>query len=218
ETIYKRLTKTQRKEAQPFPECLPKNEQDGASRKQMAEYNKLARHYNEMSSNYMRIIKEDVERLEYIYSLMSDKQKEDAEPFPDFPEPPAAPKPPKTPNDGDEASIKIKKIIEEQDPYDVVGNVQFAQPKQPEQPINPTSTYIKDIKTSVPPLPPEPLDPLDSVIEMAKEGANFYYKGKKITSDKAIDLMKKDDGINIDSRRKNGIQEVRLSKEPIIIE
>ncbi len=69
--------------------------QDSATRKEMTEYNKLAKHYNSMSKNKMKIYKKDVERLGYLFSKMSDKQKADAEPFPDFPEPPPAPRAPK---------------------------------------------------------------------------------------------------------------------------
>ena len=81
ETIYREMTEEQKRNAQPFPECLPKNKQNGASREQIAEYNKLAKHYNEMSSDHMRIIKKDVERLKYIYGLMSEKQKTSAQPL-----------------------------------------------------------------------------------------------------------------------------------------
>nr|WP_299383059.1 M56 family metallopeptidase [Allomuricauda sp.] len=69
--------------------------QEGASRKLMAEYNKLARHYNNMPKNAMRVLLKDVERLTYIYNLMSEKQRADAEPFPQFPEPPPPPQEPK---------------------------------------------------------------------------------------------------------------------------
>ena len=46
-----------------------------------------------MASNHMRIKLKDVNKLTYIYSLMSAKQKAVAEPFPNFPEPPKPPAP-----------------------------------------------------------------------------------------------------------------------------
>ena len=64
--------------------------QKSASREQMAEYNTLAKKYNTMSKEEFIVKKYDVERLKFIYGLMSDKQKADAEPFPKFP--PAPPK------------------------------------------------------------------------------------------------------------------------------
>ena len=157
ETTYNKMTVKQKQSAQPFPECLPKNSQDGASRKLMAEYKALAKKYNTMlaENKSIQIKKQDVERLEYIYGLMSDKQKADAEPFPDFPPMPEAPKAPKP--------AKAPKVK-------------------------------KGEKSNIPPPPPpapEPVEPLDHVIEMAKKGATFYYEGKKITSDKAIELLKK---------------------------
>jgi len=88
EYLYHQLNSEEKKKAQPFPECLPKNIQKGASREEMKEYNTLAKKYNEMSPDNMRIYLKDVERLKYVYSLMSDKQKVDAEPLPNFPPPP----------------------------------------------------------------------------------------------------------------------------------
>ena len=95
ERIYRLMTEQQKANNLPFPECLPQQkEQKGASREQMKEYNALAKKYNTMPKNHMRILTEEVERLEYLYSLMSEKQKADAEPFPNFPEPPMPPDPP----------------------------------------------------------------------------------------------------------------------------
>ncbi|MFK7813437.1 MAG: hypothetical protein AB8B59_13170, partial [Maribacter sp.] len=122
----------------------------------------------------IQIKKKDVERLEYIYSLMSDKQKTDAEPFPDFP---PMPEPPKAP-----------KVMKGE-----MNNV------------------------PAPPQPPKPKTPLDYVIEMAKKNARFYYEGKEISSDKAINIMKKNKDMNIDSRASNNGQRpiIKLSTEPI---
>jgi len=296
------------------PEDLPPLQwsQEGASRKQMAEYNKLAKHYNEMDSNHMKILKKDVERLKYIYNLMSDKQRADAEPFPDFPEPPPVPGAPKAPNEREEASIKIKQIIEEQDPYDVVGgagiNVKPTSPVSPrvlkgevsnipppppspaqgpnvqsELPLPPilayrihgkdmskelkrvvddykkrskayrigVSNYSNDKKGSkesldnsynelievyekfekmaiaegvfVQPPPPasplKPMAPIDHVIEMTKKGATFYYEGKEINSDKAIEIVKQNDKINIGTTQSsNNPPRVELTIKGIVIE
>lgn len=213
--IYKQMTAAQKREALPFPECLPKNQQDGASRNQMAEYNKLTKYYNDMPKNKMKILKADVERLEYIHSLMSDKQKADAEPFPDFPEPPPAPKAPEAPNERQEASVKIKQIIVEQDPYDVVGaGISVNSPPTPPKnlkgevatsPPKPSSPVLsgKAKSPATPPPPPTPQSPLDHAIEMAKQGATFYYKGKKVSSDRAIEILKKNTDLSMDVSKTN---------------
>ncbi len=203
ERIYKGMTKIQKKEAQPFPECLPKNSQDGASRDQMAAYNALAKKYNEMDSNRMRILKSDVERLEFIYSLMSDKQKADAEPFPDFPEPPPAP----------QASNSINSPIAPKSPRVLTGRVSNVPPP-------PNVNHPKTItgRVSKVPAPPQPMDPLDHVVNMAKKGAIFYYEGKEISSDKAIKLIKNNKNFNISTTKSNSKKpKVKISKEPISI-
>jgi len=79
------------------------NNQDGATKKQLATYNKLAKKYNAIAKEDRIILLKDLEKLEYIYGLMTDEQKRLAKPFPEcFPPPP--PPPPIPPNTG---SVKI---------------------------------------------------------------------------------------------------------------
>ncbi|MEL6811882.1 MAG: M56 family metallopeptidase [Bacteroidota bacterium] len=69
-----------------------------------------------------------------------------------------------------------------------------------------------------PPPPPAPEEPLDHLISMAKKGAQFYYEGKKISSDKAIELLKKNDNLNIQTTGYNSKSpKVRISKKPIVV-
>jgi hypothetical protein len=68
----------------------------------------------------------------------------------------------------------------------------------------------------VPPIPPKPKSPIDYIKDMAKQDALFYYEGKEISSDKAIEIMKNNDEINIDTKRNNNEKpKVRLSMAPI---
>ncbi|WP_169311403.1 hypothetical protein [Cellulophaga algicola] len=53
---------------------------------------------------------------------------------------------------------------------------------------------------------------------MAKKNANFYYEGKAISSDKAIDLIKNNNKLNIDTRNTGSKNPtVKISKNPIVI-
>ena len=204
ESIYKKMTKTQKENTQPFPECLPKNQQVGVTKQQMTEYNALAKKYNSMLSEaHFTIQIKDVERLKYLYSLMSEKQKADAEPFPNFPEPPPVPANPE--------EIKHKptgRIITPQTKkYNIGGKDSYNSAEF----RSPPEVY----EATPPPVPP---NPLDHIIAMAKQGATFYYMGKKISSDKALELLKKNKSLNI-STTKNGSKnpQVRISKKPISI-
>ncbi|WP_339842062.1 hypothetical protein [uncultured Maribacter sp.] len=81
----------------------------------------------------------------------------------------------------------------------------------------------KGEKSNIPPPPsapptPTPPSPLDYVIDVAKKGATFMYEDDKVSSDKAIDLLKKNKELNIESRNKNGKQIVRITKDPVTIE
>lgn len=71
------------------------------------------------------------------------------------------------------------------------------------------------INTVPPPPPPAPKPPLDHVIDMAKKGATFYYNGKKVSSDKAIELLKNNKSLNISSNTNNGVNVVKIQTEPI---
>jgi len=68
--------------------------QDGATKKQMAEYDELAGKYNSMSRSNFHVIGSEVERLEFLYGLMTAEQKSAAEPYPEFPPVPDPPLPP----------------------------------------------------------------------------------------------------------------------------
>ncbi len=146
--------------------------QKKATPKQVDEYNILAKKYNKQPED-KRIIKlKDVKRLEYLYGLMSEKQKTKAEPFPNCPPPPPAP------------------------PIVKKGEVSDIPP---------------------PPAPPKPKSPIDHVIHMAKKGATFYYNGKKVSSDKAIELLKNNKDLNISSKTNDGVSVVKIQTEPITI-
>ena len=75
--------------------------EQGASKKMILEYNKIARYYNEESDKAKKVSLSDVKRLKELYSKMTDEQRKTAEPFPNFPPPPPAPKVKK----GDASSI-----------------------------------------------------------------------------------------------------------------
>ncbi|WP_298754518.1 M56 family metallopeptidase [uncultured Psychroserpens sp.] len=69
---------------------------------------------------------------------------------------------------------------------------------------------------NIPP-PPPPKSPLDHIIDMAKQDAIFYFNGKKITSDKAIQILKKDTSIHIQTiKDETNIPTILLSKKPTI--
>ncbi|WP_300021398.1 M56 family metallopeptidase [uncultured Maribacter sp.] len=188
------------------------NRKKRATSVQMSKYNKLAKKYNRMIADggNIRILKSDIDQLKHIYGLMSIEQKEHAEPFPDFPEPPPAPKAPKAPNSSDYADNQIKEIIENQDPYDHL-NLNINGIK------GTSSKTTMELTSPTAPTPPTPPSPLDYAIDMAKKGAIFYFEDEKITSDKAIDILKRNKELNMESRKKLGKTEVRITTAPVTI-
>lgn len=87
--------------------------QKGASREQMKEYNTWAKKINKeiaaanenKGNAYPKIKLKDMERMKYIFSIMSEKQRQDAEPFPNIPPPPPPP-PPKPMNKEELKALK----------------------------------------------------------------------------------------------------------------
>ncbi|SDQ23494.1 M56 family metallopeptidase [Flagellimonas zhangzhouensis] len=71
----------------------------------------------------------------------------------------------------------------------------------------------------VPPAPPAPPKPIEHVKEMAQKGASFTYNGKAISAKEAIEVVQKNQHINIDAREANGANPVvKISTDPIVIE
>nr|WP_299074106.1 M56 family metallopeptidase [uncultured Allomuricauda sp.] len=296
-----------------------KNFQINATRAQMAEYNSIAKKYNEMLSKQgdFHIEGADIERLKYLHGLMSDKQRANAEPFPNFPEPPSAPEPPKEVSPDTPQSPGLRFSIAEAAYTNATSlDTLIASAPKPETKnqsqwvvssgINPNSrgndynvlpppapaiakhvntdnysselksalklylnsvlayeqnvqAYRKDKKgnlknlqvefeevmqlytnyyklahkenkfvqpspafrntstvTSLPPTPPSPPSPLDHIIDMAKKGTTFYFEEKEISSDRAIELLKKNKELNIETTGHNSKNpKVKISKSPI---
>ncbi len=205
----------------PMTSSLP---QDGASEDQIKEYNAIVKRINAQPENRRIYKKKEVERLEYIFGLMSAQQKQNAEPFPDFPpmpEPPPAPK----------EAMAPQAIRAPEQPVGIRLRTAPVAPEVPdapevpeiEEPVIIHVEEIEEVEAPEAPEPPEspepPMSPLDHVIEMAKADATFYYEGKKISSDKAIEILKKNESVNIDINGKDGKKPVvKLSKDPSVIE
>lgn len=110
-------------------------DQEGASRKQVREYNRLAKKYNTMlaEKGNIWIEKSEVERMEELYAIMSNEQKSNSEPFPDFPEPPTAPTPPAPPATSQQPVPAIRP----------------SSPSQPSQPVSPSEAISRQQEQAV---------------------------------------------------------------------
>lgn len=224
--------------------------QEGATKEQVSEYNALASKYNAMmQQDDIRIEMSDVERLEYLHSLMTEEQRGSAEPFPDFPEPPP---PPEAPEEIEEELIEMEREIErqavameeqrnemdnqakvmEQEQVEMERQAELMEEQEVEMEKDAKAMEVERVEMErqakimeeqevemekkarkmekafintpqAPPPPPEPKSPLEYVQEMAKQDAIFYYKKKKITSDEAIAILKKNKDLSIDISKTN---------------
>lgn len=238
---------------------------NGATKSQITEYNKLAKKYNKQDKENRVVLMKDLERLEYIYNLMTDEQKANAEPFPDcFPPPP-----PFVSLKPIDHIIKMAKnnaaffyenerissdkaisLIKENSQLNIetttfknsnpivkitkngINNSNTNIPPPPPAPPKPTKAkkVIKgenDTDANIPPPPPKQKGwgikteisnktPIEHITEMAKNDADFYFNGKKITSKKAIKIIEENPEMNISIQSGKGIKpKVEISKDPI---
>ncbi len=171
--------------------------QDIATKKMVKEYNALAKKYNETAPEKLRVKRNELERMRYIYELMSPKQRSKAEKFPmripPAPEAPHAPKAPRAQHAAHPADARVP-------------------PPAPPIEIEVIEHY-GDSEMMPPPPPPVPSEHMK---ELAAKGAIFYYEGKEISGKEAIKIARTNKEINIlirDHDSKKPI--VKLSKEPI---
>lgn len=215
-------------------------QQEKATPQQVTEYNVLAKKYNEQPKNNRIIKLKDINRLEYLYKLMTPAQKKSAQPFPDCPPPPPAPK----------TTMRVTKqyyTYKNTDGKDVKVELQYdghkdfiAVPPPPPIPADASETDIKEYEKTIKAYekkvekvhrdlehandfahkgeisnipPPPPMSPVEFIKHSAKKGHTFYYDGKKISSKQAIEIARKNNAINLLAKD----NKVTLSKEPITI-
>lgn len=227
--LMKDITLAKKYNTAPFLEFVDSKlvNQEGATNKQLAEYNGLAKQYNTMlMEDNIRIRKSDVDRLEHLYNLMTEEQRSNAEPFPDFPEPPAPPMPPARIEM--EAEVSRQQQIEMEQQALVMEEQEVEMEKQAmkmeQQRVEMEKQAIEMEKHTMrtppePPMPPEPKSPLEFIREMKKKNAVFYYEDKKITAKRAIELVKESTEINIEAKH-TGLNQpvVKLSAEPFVLD
>ncbi len=226
---------------------LEERSQEKATLEEVTEYNKMAKHINSQNPNETIIKQKDFERMEYLYKKISAEQRKNAESFPKLvPPPPPAPtqkkQNPPTQKEIDAYNTWAKKIhsestttisgnatllpiVDEQDliKFSEIYNRMSLQQKNQYVKFPFPGLNVKENEQNFPlvpppPPPPAPVAPLDHVIEMAKKGATFYYEGKSISSDKAIELLKKNKELNISTKEINSkAPKVYISEKPIVI-
>jgi bla regulator protein BlaR1 len=186
-------------------------QEKGATKAEMKEYNALARKYNSQEKGRFVIEIKDMQRLKQLYDRMTTEQKTSAEPYPNFPPPPP-------PTVGTPTPPKVIKNSDAPPPPPLPANAPEADRIEYEKAVknykkeNPGLVYdhmiedgelvevvvIADENNVAP--PPPPSSPSEHLTELADRGATFYLNGKAITHDEAIKLLSKNKHINIDIR------------------
>lgn len=140
----------------------PENNQEGATKQQIKEYNTLAKKYNANPNGVIR--SKEVARMKYLYNLMSPAQRKTAQPFPKIP---PAPKPPKAPKP---SKAKKKNKAGEIPPPPPPPKAEKA-PKAPKPP----KVKKKNKAGNIPPPPPPPKPPKAPKKAKEKEKTTYSF-------------------------------------------
>jgi bla regulator protein blaR1 len=190
-------------------------QQEIASPKEIAEYNRLAKRYNAQPKDSRVVILKDLQRMEFIYKKMSVTQKEGSEPFPECPPPPPSPSAPTS-----------APTIASLEPVDHIirmakENAVFFYEEQPissdkaiallkkNKDLNIETVTFKNsnpiVKISTKPYTPKTkdvsgpvTDPAANIIDIAKRGGTFYIDGEKVSADKAIQTLRENERLKVD--------------------
>lgn len=137
--------------------------QEGATKEEIEEYNKLARKYNNSSTKIYKL--EDANRMRALYQKMTIEQRRNVEPLPLFPPPPPAP--PKPSLDNANYYLNNKEISKSQFSRlnkDAIESISIIKKEGKKEVRAKTkrkakNVYLKDGETSsnlIPPPPPKP--------------------------------------------------------------
>jgi len=198
-----------------------KSEQKKATKEQIAEYNKISKHYNSQPKDKRIYKQRDLERLKYLYSLMSAAQKKDAEPFPNIPPPPppapntprvieveAAMPPPPPPipaNATPEQKAKYKKIIAEyakRNPKSVTKH----------KTKNGEIIEVVEVPTNLLPPPPPPPIPDNATPEQKKKYEENIKKYELAVAESRQNMAKLKEQKEAYVTEKKALQEVKLAR------
>ncbi|MBO3099181.1 M56 family metallopeptidase [Gelidibacter pelagius] len=225
--IYSYMSEEQKQVSEPFPSLpnygLVENRQQKATPEEVAEYNKLAKYYNDQS-DYSYVLKlKDMKRVTEIYKKMDASQKANAEPFPNFPPPPppTAPNPesktiqtlpPPPPPPSVNLTAEQKKLYLEALNNSTAGQI-YTYKHESKDGKDGYVVLISDRDETDSPSKAA----LDHITDMKKKDALFFYNNKAISGDEAIAYVKRIKELYISTEQIDSKEpKVYISSQPTI--
>lgn len=197
-----------------IPENGGEEVQEKATQAMLKEYDRLVKHYN--SENNSTIKNEDLQRMNYIYSVMTPQQREKAEKR-KFKVPPVrTDEKPASSKKSNRLIFEADTLIFREDDNKAkssnfrAGSMKFSDPSVSPPPPPPAPPTPKEGEIPLPPPPPPvpqnidvpmppppPPSPIEAVKGWIEEGAEFYLNGNKVTGEKALEVVKENNGKNL---------------------
>jgi bla regulator protein BlaR1 len=231
EGIFTKMSQEQKDNALSFPECLPKNKIGGTKKEQIDSFLNASKHNNqetfilqvELSEIRLNGIPVTLNKLAVtIDAFTKDWSATD---FTSTRPNVLIASTPKSFLDKVDVEFRKTRFSKANDGMNIIPpppptNRRVKKGEASIIPPPPTSKKVLKGEVSLIPPPPPPHPPivstsrLDHVIRMAKEHAAFLYEGKRITSDKAIAMLKENPDLNVSTEHfKNSNPIVTLSKK-----
>ncbi|NJW53059.1 M56 family metallopeptidase [Salinimicrobium oceani] len=209
----------------------PEQLQEKATPKMVAAYNKWAKHVSENPDEAVE--KRILERMKYIYSIMTSEQRKAAEEFPEvtkvvvieIDEMRDSLATRKERREERAAIRREREIIKEDrkvlredreairdERREIIIERRSSHGEVPPPPPPPPAPEVERIG-QVPPPPPPPPSPVEAVKKWMEEGAEFFYNGKKIEGQEALNIVQEHKGKNlrVEVKETNTSKTVRLS-------
>lgn len=158
--------------------------QEKATPAMLEEYNRLVKYYNSKDNDVIK--KAELQRIDYIYRLMTPQQREKAE---------------------------GRKFVLPGRNGGKNANKQHANMRElPPPPPPPAPPAPERLGKQVPPPPPPP-SPVEAVEKWLKEDAKFFYNGKEVSGKRALEVVQKNEGKNLSVKieESNSGKTIRIS-------
>lgn len=192
-----------------------------ATPEMVAEYNRIAKNYNKKEGAIAILTTSDYNKLRPIYDRMTEEQKQAAEPFPQVEvievvedksvTPQMIAEYNKLARDYGQQAI-TEEIVQEKGfkrMMYIFGIMTEAQRRNAtELPPPPPPVPMSDEQLPPPPPPPSPEQ---AIKNWDAEGAEFYFEGKKISAQDALDLAESGKKLQVETDESGAIKKIRLS-------
>lgn len=187
--------------------------QEGATKEQLAEYNNLAKYYNNLPEESPIVKLDDLKRIKYLYSIMTEEQRKHSEPLPNLKFPPPPPPPSK-----DLSDEEMKAYKEMKSRANAGKSYSWEYTNEEGKKITVIANHTMDnIPPPPPPAAPKATKAAKSAYEFVKnlkgQDILYFYNNKEVTYETILKIVQKEPNIEMTTNIKNKKGTVHFSSK-----